>query len=87
MIPVLLVLLQRQSTHQAPEFSHKVGGVINMEGKELGITEPFLTIAGQTAPSPQITLIDCGIRLVNTHDIIIQHMTVESRKLGIPCKG
>jgi hypothetical protein len=51
-----------------------VGGVINMERTELKITEPYLTIAGQTAPSP-ITLIKTGIDLA-THDVIISHLRI-----------
>ncbi|MFN9148587.1 MAG: hypothetical protein ACK5VS_11450, partial [Hyphomonadaceae bacterium] len=35
----------------------EVGGVIDLEATTLKITESFLTIAGQTAPSPGITLI------------------------------
>jgi len=52
----------------------EVGGVINMERTELKITEPYLTIAGQTAPSP-ITLIKTGIDLA-THDVIISHLRI-----------
>src|SRR5690349_5992009 len=35
----------------------EVGGVIDMAQHEIKITRPFLTVAGQTAPSPGITLI------------------------------
>jgi len=41
------------------------------------ITEPFVTIAGQTAPSPGITLAGSGIRIM-THDVLIQHLRVRS---------
>src|SRR5580765_6459248 len=35
----------------------EVGGVIDLGLTTLSITEPFLTVAGQTAPSPGITII------------------------------
>src|SRR5689334_9626534 len=43
----------------------EVGGVIDLNGQKVSITEPFLTIAGQTAPSPGITLIRNNI-FINT---------------------
>ncbi|MCW3837418.1 polysaccharide lyase family 1 protein [Sphingomonas canadensis] len=53
----------------------EVGGVIDMGRTTLAITEPFLTIAGQTAPSPGITFIRGGID-VKTHDVIIRHIRI-----------
>ena len=41
----------------------EVGGVIDLNRDNLSITEPFLTIAGQTAPSPGVTLIRGGISI------------------------
>jgi len=37
------------------------------------ITSPYLTIAGQTAPSPGINIRNYGIN-IRTHDILIQHL-------------
>ncbi|MBM3860016.1 MAG: hypothetical protein FJ395_10240 [Verrucomicrobia bacterium] len=34
----------------------EVGGVIDLDGKTLTIAEPFLTIAGQTAPSSSLVI-------------------------------
>jgi hypothetical protein len=51
------------------------GGTINLAGKNLVITEPYVTIAGQTAPSPGINL-RSGSLLVQTHDVLIQHLRV-----------
>ncbi|MEL0251333.1 MAG: pectate lyase, partial [Novosphingobium sp.] len=48
----------------------EVGGTIDMGRDTLEITEPFLTVAGQTAPSPGITIIKGGIDL-KTHDVIL----------------
>src|SRR5688572_1823081 len=35
----------------------EVGGVIDMAGQPLNISRPYVTVAGQTAPSPGITVI------------------------------
>ena len=51
----------------------EVGGVIDLEKKQIKVKNPYVTIAGQTAPSPGITIIRGGITF-NTHDIIMQHL-------------
>jgi len=53
----------------------EVGGVIDLQGRTLVVRNPHLTIAGQTAPDPGITLIRGGL-VVETHDVIIQHIAV-----------
>ena len=53
----------------------EVAGVIDLQGKPLRIKNPFVTIAGQTAPYPGITLIEGGL-YVATHEVIIQHLKV-----------
>ncbi len=55
----------------------EVGGVIDLGRTTLEISEPFLTIAGQTAPSPGITIIRGGIDLKG-HDTIIRHIRVRT---------
>jgi hypothetical protein len=52
-----------------------VGGVIDLGGRTLTVREPHLTLAGQTAPDPGITLIRGGL-IVETHDVVIQHIAV-----------
>jgi len=65
----------------------EVGGVIDMQKHEIKIKEPFLTIAGQTAPSPGITIIRSGIDVL-THDVILQHIRVRTGSAGAePRKG
>lgn len=59
----------------------EVGGVIDLEGSTLEITEPFVTIAGQTAPSPGITLIRGGIDIA-THDVVVQHIRIRPGEAG-----
>ncbi|WP_207215850.1 pectate lyase family protein [Pseudolysobacter antarcticus] len=53
----------------------EVGGVIDLDRDTLDVKEPFLTIAGQTAPSPGITLVRGGID-VRTHDVVIRHIRI-----------
>ncbi|HEX3060845.1 MAG TPA: hypothetical protein VHP62_15875, partial [Usitatibacter sp.] len=55
----------------------EVGGVIDMKRKELNIREPDLTIAGQTAPSPGITLIKTGLN-IRASNVIVRHIRVRT---------
>ncbi|MEJ1968144.1 MAG: hypothetical protein WDN03_05815 [Rhizomicrobium sp.] len=64
----------------------EVGGVIDLGRQTLKIVEPYLTIAGQTAPSPGITLIRAGID-VGGHDIVIQHIRVRVGEAGAAKKS
>ena len=64
----------------------EVGGVIDLEGEGLSIGEPFVTVAGQTAPSPGVTIIGGGIS-VGTHDILIQHLRIRPGDRGLPRKS
>jgi len=59
----------------------EVGGVIDLGAKTLTIREPFVTIAGQTAPSPGITLIRGGVDIA-THDVVMQHLRVRPGEAG-----
>ena len=61
----------------------EVGGIIDLNKGQLDVREPFLTIAGQTAPSPGITIIKGGF-WINTHDILIQHIRVRPGDAGEP---
>ncbi len=60
----------------------EVGGVIDLGLKELRIAEPYLTIAGQTAPQPGITLIKGGLTIA-THDVIVRHIRVRPGDGGL----
>jgi hypothetical protein len=53
----------------------EVGGVIDLQGRSLAVRHPHLTLAGQTAPDPGVTLIRGGL-VVETHDVVIQHLAV-----------
>ncbi len=55
----------------------EVGGVIDLERSVLQVTEPNVTILGQTAPAPGITLIRGGIN-IRAPQTIIQHLRVRT---------
>lgn len=61
----------------------EVGGVIDLGRDVLTITEPYLTVAGQTAPSPGITIIRGGIDLKG-HDVILSNLRVMTGADGQP---
>ena len=52
----------------------EISGTIVL-GSDINITEPCLTIAGQTAPSPGITLRDGGLNFY-AHDVLVQHLRI-----------
>lgn len=59
----------------------EVGGVIDYRTldfstfKYISITNPYLTVAGQTAPGPGITIIGTMV-VLKTHDVIMQHIRI-----------
>lgn len=52
----------------------KVAGEIWLQGT-LAINNPFVTVAGETAPSPGITLMADRVR-IRTHDVVLRHLRV-----------
>ena len=64
----------------------EVGGVIDMAGATLAIRHPFATVAGQTAPSPGISVIKAEVQ-VSTHDVIVQHLRFRPGEFGRPKKS
>ncbi len=64
----------------------EVGGVIDLNKNSLRISEPFVTVAGQTAPSPGITIIK-GSLGIGTHDVKVQHIRVRPGDAGEPKKS
>ena len=54
----------------------EVSGYIKL-ATDLKINNPFITIAGQTAPSPGISLRGAALR-VRTHDVLVQHLRIRT---------
>jgi pectate lyase len=50
----------------------RVGGTITL-GSDLKVSDPYLTVAGETAPLPGITLRN-GALVVRTHDVVLRHL-------------
>jgi hypothetical protein len=69
------------ATDGARTIVFEVGGVIDLQGSSLHINKPYVTVAGQTAPHPGITLIRGGLS-VSTNDVIIQHIAVRPGESG-----
>lgn len=63
-----------------------VAGTIELTDN-ITIAQPYLTLAGQTAPSPGITLAGAGL-VVATHDVLIQHLRVRvgARPSSVPAE-
>ena len=59
----------------------EVGGVIDLNGDNLHVATSNITIAGQTAPSPGITLIKGGM-VITGDDVIVQHLRIRPGDLG-----
>lgn len=67
----------------------RVGGVIRFTSKRPMIINPFITIAGQTAPGGGILLTHAGgkdaytpLVVKNTHDVIVRHIRVRPDRRG-----
>jgi hypothetical protein len=69
--------------HQARTCLFEIGGIIRLRAK-LTIRSPFITIAGQSAPSPGITITQGGFA-IETHDVLIQHLAIRpgDSKVGV----
>jgi len=52
----------------------RVGGVDDLSSP-LDMAEPFLTVAGQSAPGDGITLRGHGV-VVRTHDVVLRHLRI-----------
>jgi hypothetical protein len=53
----------------------ETSGTISLTNGEVVVKNPYITIAGQTAPSPGIVIRGQAL-IVDTHDVVIQHVRV-----------
>jgi hypothetical protein len=63
-------------TSSGPRFViFEISGTIHLVQGPLFVRSPYITIAGQTAPSPGILIRGPGL-IVDTHDVVVQHVRV-----------
>jgi len=55
----------------------RVAGIIDLDGKRIVISKPYITIAGQTAPQGGITVRGHELR-IETHDVIVRYIRVRT---------
>jgi pectate lyase len=67
----------------------RVSGIIRFVGRPPILTNPFITIAGHTAPGGGITLAHSGgedgrtpLIIKNTHDVVVRHIRVRLDRAG-----
>jgi hypothetical protein len=62
----------------------EISGTVNLAQGPLVVRSPYITIAGQTAPSPGIVIRGPGL-IIDTHDVVVQHVRVRVGNLtGTP---
>ena len=64
----------------------EVGGVIDMAGQNIVIKNGDLTLAGQTAPSPGISVIKAET-MIAASNVLVQHLRFRPGEFGRPKKG
>lgn len=67
----------------------RVGGIFRFTGKPPVIKNPYLTIAGQTAPGGGVTIAHDGspesrtpLVIKNTNDVIVRHVRIRNDRIG-----
>lgn len=67
--------LREAIAHSGPKIIvFEVAGAIRLTS-DLEVKHPFVTIAGQTAPPPGITLLGAGLRILS-HDVVVRHLRI-----------
>lgn len=68
-------LVEALGTDGARTIEFAVSGIIDLGGRSVKLTKPNVTIAGETAPSPGITLTNGGLD-IGTHDVIVRQIRI-----------
>jgi pectate lyase len=63
-----------------------IAGVIELEQKNIDIKEGQVVIAGQTAPSPGITIVKGGLN-ISARQVVVQHLRVRPGDAGMAKKS
>lgn len=58
-----------------------VAGVIDLQKQTLVIDSPYITIAGESAPPPGITLVRGGLS-IQSHDVMLRHLRIRPGEAG-----
>lgn len=74
-------LAEALATEGARNVVFTVGGTIDLGGRRLSIRDPQVTIAGESAPSPGITIVQGGIS-ISAPDVILRHLRVRVGEAG-----
>jgi hypothetical protein len=53
----------------------EISGTINLTQGPLVVRNPFISIAGQTAPPPGVLIRGPGV-IIDTHDVVLQHLRI-----------
>ena len=73
--------LRSALSHTSPRIVvFRVSGTIELKSV-LFIDQPFVTVAGQTAPGDGICLKNCGI-VITAHDVLVQHLRIRPGNEG-----
>ncbi len=64
----------------------EVAGIIDLDGISITMKSPYMTIMGQTAPDPGITIIKGGFS-IQTYEVIIQHIRIRPGENNQPKKS
>lgn len=64
----------------------EVGGIIDLKEQSISVKNPYMTIMGQTAPNPGITIIKGGMS-IQSYEIIVQHIRIRPGENNQPKKS
>lgn len=68
-------LAEALEAKEARVIEFAVAGIIDLDGRSLRVDSPYATLAGETAPSPGVTLVNGGLQ-IRTHDVVVRHLRI-----------